>query len=197
MFSVEQVLYTDILVSMKGIYVRHSVPCQFECLRPMQCSVYGCAKVDTIAGERHDQEPDHYLCPEDITCESPEACDIVGLCRKQLMHPTQTMWYKRIQRLREIIDDYQIWLFSDDVSDHCIVDQWLRCRTEPNSNEKLRMLCAEKWLKYVARQKGIEAARAWFIGNNFDGFPAYVALRDDYYYVLEESAKEFVESVNI
>jgi len=146
--------------------------------------------------ERHDQESDDYICPEDITCESQETCDLVGLCHKQMVHPTETAWYKRIKRLRELIGDHQIWLFSDDVSDECIVDRWLARKCEPTVDEKLRMLAAEKWLKYVTDRKGADSARAWFIGNNFDGFPAYAVLRENRYYLLEESAKECTESTN-
>lgn len=170
-------------------------PCNMDCPTPVWCFEKGCVKIQPTNIERHDQEPDDYICPEDITCESQETCDIIGLCHKQLVHATKTAWYQRIERLRDIIDDYQIWLFSEDVSDECIVDRWLDCKCEPTVNEKLRMLCAEKWLKYVAERKGTDAARAWFIGNNFDGFPAYVALREDCYYLLEESAKDCTGSI--
>lgn len=142
--------------------------------------------------ERHDQEPDDYVCPEDITCETQETCDTIGFCYKQTGHPTGTAWYQRIQRLRTIIGDYQIWLLSGDISDDCIVDQWLHLKREPTPDEKLRLLTADKWLAYVESRRGADYARAWFIGNNFDGFPAYVALRQDYYYLLEESAKECI-----
>ena len=144
--------------------------------------------------ERHDQEPNDFVCPEDVTCESIDACDAFGICRKQMMHPTQTAWYRRIERLRNVIGDYQLWLFSEDTSDECVVDKWIECKREPTADEKLRMLCADKWLKYVAAHKGIDVARAWFIGNNFDGFPAYVALRDDLFVLLEESAMDCVRS---
>lgn len=169
-------------------------PCNEQCTAPKGC-FQECSYEFNRMHERHDQEPDDFICPEDITCEMQDTCNAFGVCYRQTqMKPTKTAWYKRILHLRNMIDDHQIWLVSGDIGDICIVDRWIELEIEPTPEQKLRMLCAEKWLKYVAQRKGLAAARAWFIGNNFDGYPAYVALRDDYFYLLEQSAKEFVGS---
>ncbi|USN95989.1 MAG: hypothetical protein H6797_02805 [Candidatus Nomurabacteria bacterium] len=168
--------------------------CNENCPTPVWCIDKGCVHTFATSAERHDQEPDDFICPEDIACDSQEICDSIGFCRKQLVHPTETAWYQRIRRLGDIIGYHQIWLLSGNIDDICIVDQWLNLKCEPTTDEKLRMLAADRWLTYVQARKGISFARSWFIGNNFYGFPAYVALRDDMFALLEESAKECVGS---
>ena len=164
-------------------------PCNENCPTPMWCFENNCVARSNNSGERHDEEPDDFLCPEDITCESQETCIAIGFCHKQMQHPAQTAWYRRIKRLNDIVGEHQVWLLSGNIGDICVVDQWLSFECEPSPYEKIRMLVADTWLAYVEARMGTRIAHAWFIGSNFDGQPAYVALSNDQFHLIEKSAK--------
>lgn len=146
-------------------------PCHEQCQTPEWCfSDGGCEGGRQLSNERHDEEPDDFIYPENAVCPAKSlVCDASGFCRDQLMLPSQTAWYQDLVWLCSLIDHHQIWLLSGHVSDQCIVDNWLACKAEPTVDEKLRLVTAKKWLQCVLEARGEDIAKAWLIGRHLAG----------------------------
>lgn len=166
-------------------------PCHEQCQTPEWCfSDGGCDGGRQLVRERHDEEPDDFVCPENVVCPAQAACDAAGFCRDQLKLPSQTAWYQDLVWLHDVIEHYQIWSLSGHVSDQCVVDDWLAFRTEPTADEKLRLATARKWLQYVLETRGKDIANAWFIGRHLAGQSPGEAIRAGRFGLVEDSARE-------
>lgn len=165
-------------------------PCNENCPTPVWCFDHGCIVATGRRVERHDEEPDDFICPENVTCPTQESCDSSGVCRDQVGAATQAAWYQRLKWLSEVAGHHQVWLLSGHVSDRCIVEEWLSCKSTPTDAEKLRIAVAESCLRLVLETRGQDIARAWFIGRHLSGRSPGEAIRDGHFGLVEDSARE-------
>lgn len=130
------------------------------------------------------------MCPENYKCPTECSCDSAGICLDQLQPTSRTVWFQQIEWLSEVLGHHQVWLLSGHISDQCIVDQWLAQDAEPTDDEKERLYFAATWLRYVLERRGRSIALGWFIGRHLSGLSPGEAIRDGYFDMVEESAKD-------
>ncbi len=64
-------------------------PCSEHCKTPEWCFEDGGCGANYFAKvERHDEEPDDFICPESVACPTQASCDSRGLCLRQHLLPS-------------------------------------------------------------------------------------------------------------
>jgi hypothetical protein len=174
---------------MSGTFMACSPECKTPewCFGDGGCGISSVQLKQFVPSDRHDGEPDTYMCLITGICDMQDRCKASNdQCAVQEISSV-------VRQLVDVLGRTNVWILSGDDHGVAFVDAWLDGSVWPLSHERRNLRFALDCLDDAMGYKDMPVIYAWFVGRNIGSYSLITAVPAGEYAIAVQSLEELIE----